>query len=377
MNEVAASTDQWCLVNHAEGQQIMVPTSGVELIVGRSPDAGLRIQKPTVSKQHAVLAIRGQRLFVRDLTSTNGTYVNGILLAGEAELECGDLLQFAEEVYQVGWDEGRPPPQTMSTPALDAALAAIHFNKLIDQCAVMPFFQPIYDIALNRVISYEVLGRSSIAGLHSPAEMFQTASRFSMEAELSRLFRREGMRAARQLPVRTTIYLNTHPVELVDVGALNASMHWLREQHPDAWITLEIHEAAVANPGALREVRQFLQELNIGLAFDDFGAGQARLEDLVEASPDVLKFDLSLVREIHLAPPRKQKMLEQLVRLALDLGVTPLAEGVETLQDHEVCRQLGFRLGQGYHYGTPGPACNFATDYGGETQPRSLRLPGE
>lgn len=370
MNKVAAPTDQWCLVNHAEGQQIMVPTSGAELMVGRSPEAGLRIQKPTVSKQHAVLTIRRQRLFVRDLGSTNGTYVNGELIDGETELECGDLLQFAEEVYQVGWDEGRPPPQTMSCATLDAALAAIHFNKLIDQCAVMPFFQPIYDIALARVIGYEVLGRSPLAGLRSPAEMFHTASRFSMEAELSRLFRREGMSAARQLPVRTTIYLNTHPAELTDTGTLNASMHWLRERHPDAWIMLEIHEAALTNLPALQELRKFLHDLNIGLAFDDFGAGQSRLEELLEVSPDVLKFDLSLVREIHLAPPRKQKMLEQLVRLTLDLGVTPLAEGVETQPDHEVCRQLGFRLGQGYHYGTPGPASNFATDYGRDTQRR-------
>ncbi len=355
MTNATASLPVWCLVDHASGQQVFLPIDGTPLIVGRATNAGLRIFKPTVSSQHAVLAIKDQQLCLRDLKSTNGTFVNGVpVVDGEALLDSGDLVQFAEEVFQVGHADARAAPMTLAADAYDAALAAIQFNKLIEECAVVPFFQPIVDTQTLRTTGYEVLGRSRLVGLSSPEIMFKTASRFSMEAELSRLFRREGMRASAQLPGKTEIYLNTHPIELIDLSTLRGSLSDLRTHAPDQPIVLEIHEAAVTNTSSIQTLLEFLKDLNIRLAYDDFGSGQARLHELIEATPDILKYDISLVRGIHAASPRKQKMLEQLVRITLDLGITPLAEGVESLDDHETCRQLGFTLGQGYHYARPG-----------------------
>jgi EAL domain-containing protein (putative c-di-GMP-specific phosphodiesterase class I) len=62
---------------------------------------------------------------------------------------------------------------------------------------------------------------------------------------------------------------------------------------------------------------------------------------------------MSLIRDIDKAPATKQEMLAALVKLARDLGTTPLAEGVETEEEHEVCKQMNFELGQGYLYGRP------------------------
>jgi EAL domain-containing protein (putative c-di-GMP-specific phosphodiesterase class I) len=209
------------------------------------------------------------------------------------------------------------------------------------------------------VIGYEVLGRSTLYGLTTPNAMFRAASRFRMEADLSRLFRREGMKKRDRLPGTPGIFLNTHPAELVETETLCKSMVELREQASDARIVLEIHEAALTNVESFHKLRKLLRELNVILAFDDFGSGQARLHELVEVQPEVVKFDLALCRGIHKAEPRKQKMLEQLVRITLDLGIAPLAEGVESRGDHEVCRQIGFEMGQGYFYGKPGQAASF------------------
>ncbi|HTN77838.1 MAG TPA: EAL domain-containing protein [Pirellulaceae bacterium] len=359
MSNLVAPPPIWCLVDHADGQHVFVPIDGSPLIVGRSANVGLRIAKPTISSQHAVLTIKQNRLRIRDLRSTNGTFVNGVPVEGESALDSGDLVQFAEEVFQVGITEARIAPVTLAAASLDAAVAAIQFNKLIDECAVVPFFQPIVEVANERPIGYEVLGRSRLASLPTPDIMFKTASKFSMEADLSRLFRREGMRVSSELPGPTTVYLNTHPVELVDLTTLRKSLEELRKQVPTAKIVLEIHEAAVTNTSSVLELRDFLRDLEMGLAYDDFGSGQARLHELVEATPDILKFDISLIRDIHKASQRKQKMLEQLVRITLDLGVTPLAEGVESRLDHEACLQLGFTLGQGFYYGKPGQARSF------------------
>ncbi len=69
--------------------------------------------------------------------------------------------------------------------------------------------------------------------------------------------------------------------------------------------------------------------------------------------PDVLKFDMQLIRDIDKAASTRQELLASLVRIANEIGTVPLAEGVETEAEHEVCLQMGFQLGQGYLYGRP------------------------
>lgn len=77
--------------------------------------------------------------------------------------------------------------------------------------------------------------------------------------------------------------------------------------------------------------------------------------ELAEVAPDFLKFDISLIRDIHLAP-QCQQMVAGLVRLVRDLGIQPLAEGIEQQAEAEVCRHIGFTHAQGYFYGRPVPA---------------------
>ena len=76
--------------------------------------------------------------------------------------------------------------------------------------------------------------------------------------------------------------------------------------------------------------------------------------------PDYLKFDRKLIQDIHAAPAQRQQMLAALVRMARDLGIAPLAEGIELADEADVCRQLGFTLGQGYFYGRPQVPSNWS-----------------
>lgn len=111
----------------------------------------------------------------------------------------------------------------------------------------------------------------------------------------------------------------------------------------------------MTNPWVIRELRATLRDLDMRLAYDDFGAGQARLLELMEVPPDYLKFDMSLTRGIAIAPFARQHILASLVRNTRDLGIVTLAEGIETEEEHEACRELGFELGQGFYYGRPRP----------------------
>jgi EAL domain-containing protein (putative c-di-GMP-specific phosphodiesterase class I) len=126
-------------------------------------------------------------------------------------------------------------------------------------------------------------------------------------------------------------------------------------------VTLEIHESAATRIEEIRRLRCLLTELQMTLAYDDFGAGQARLVELAEVPPDYLKFDMQLVQGIQDASAARQQMLATLVRMADEMGIQTLAEGMETAADAETCRELGFHLGQGFHYGCPAPAAKYAT----------------
>jgi EAL domain-containing protein (putative c-di-GMP-specific phosphodiesterase class I) len=149
--------------------------------------------------------------------------------------------------------------------------------------------------------------------------------------------------------------LNTHPRELADPKLL-VSLRNLREQSPGQPLTLEVHESAVTGPEMMKDLRAALKELDVKLAYDDFGAGQDRLLDLAEVPPDYLKFDARLIRDIHLASPSRQQMVSVLVKLVRDLQIAPLAEGVETREESDACQALGFEYAQGYFYGRPAPA---------------------
>ena len=120
-------------------------------------------------------------------------------------------------------------------------------------------------------------------------------------------------------------------------------------------VVVEVHETAVMDVARMKELAARLKDIGVRFAYDDFGAGQARLNELGEVPAHFVKFDMGLIRGIDVASERKQKVVGDLVRLVTDLGSVPLAEGVETEAEAEVCRLMGFKLVQGFLTGRPVP----------------------
>lgn len=336
-------------------RQIVIDRS--PFCVGRRSDQSLLIPSPTVSGAHAELLI-DDGLWVRDLGSTNGTFVNGVRISDTTKINHGDLLQFAQIVFRVRRDEAMVESQTIENESGDRALALIQFDKLMTERAVSPHIQPIVTMD-GRTIGYEVLGRSRLFGLRNPQTMFMAAAVLNLESELSRILRSEGVRAASELPQEMVLFANTHPTEISEPDVLHFSLRELREQSPTRPLVLEIHEATATRSDEMRELRAVLNDLAIGLAYDDFGAGQARLVELVDVPPDYLKFDMQLVQGLAGATLERQRMVESLVQMTRDLGIIALAEGIEEQADHEVCKQMGFVCSQGFLYGKPARPSTF------------------
>jgi EAL domain-containing protein (putative c-di-GMP-specific phosphodiesterase class I) len=353
-NGILTETAVWSLAGPLGGAEPMryVPISATPFVVGRRPDLALSLSCNAVSSLHAEFVECDGSLVLRDLGSTNGTYVNGQRIAERVILHDDDLVQFASMLFRVRRQTNVCSTNTVHEDFCDQALALIQFDKLMSEEAVTPFFQPIVSIATKGIVGYEILARSRLFGLRMPEVMFNAAARLEMEKELSVMLRAKGVLASERLPGPPHVFMNMHPREMTEGGLLD-SLRQLRHAHPRQPMTLEIHEAVVTDAARMSELRRGLNELRISLAYDDFGAGQSRLNEMAQYPPDYLKFDISLVHEIESAPPRRQQLVASLVQMAHDLGIVALAEGIETAAESDACEQIGFDLGQGFFYGRP------------------------
>ena len=361
---VANSSDEreagWTLIRGACGadeQEVLVHP--LPFSIGRRPGCSMQLNYKTISGQHAELTVENGHLQVEDLKSTNGTYVNGRRIAATTGLQEEDLIQFADMAFRVKRERRTATCHTMQEDVCDKALALVQFDRLMENRLVTPFYQPIIDLRSGDYLGYEVLARSRLFGLESCNAMFDAAARLNMEVDLSRMLRWEGVREGLSLPANSILFVNTHPLEIRREGLVD-SMATARQLSKEMPIILEVHEAAITDPGEMRELRAQLKELRIGIAYDDFGAGQTRLSELTEAPPDYLKFDISLIRGIDRAPRERQRMLASLVQMVIELGVNPLAEGIETPEEADVCRSLGFLTAQGFHFGRPAPVRQYS-----------------
>ncbi len=344
----------WTLMEYGSGpgQRRTIKLPAKEVIVGRTDDADVCIAVSSISKRHARLWLAEGKLCVEDLGSTNGTHHNGTRVQ-RAELSEGDLVQFANAVFRVGRRDESHCDGTMEEGLIPWAQTLLMFDRLISDRAVIPHFQPIITMDRQSTPGYEVLARSNLPELQNPARMFQVAERLGQDAALSELMRDEAARILVAVDrTDSQIFLNTHPVEF-GTERLTGSLEKLATDYPGLKFTIEVHEAAVTELSQMRELHATIRGLGMQLSYDDFGAGQGRLMELVEVPPDVLKFDMQLIRDIDTASMNRVELLRSLVRIAKDSGSITLAEGVETEAEHAVCVEIGFELGQGFLYGRP------------------------
>jgi EAL domain-containing protein (putative c-di-GMP-specific phosphodiesterase class I) len=133
------------------------------------------------------------------------------------------------------------------------------------------------------------------------------------------------------------------------------------ERLPARLLTVEITETALLQVvGHALEVCRQLRALGIGIALDDFGVGHSPVQYLRWFPVSRIKVDGSLVADLS-ADPQARTIVGALVRMARDLGIETVGEGVETPEMQRILNELGCDLAQGYLYAAPMPAAALAT----------------
>lgn len=336
--------------------------------IGRSPGLDLSIDSDNVSRHHAEIYQKNETLILKDLNSTNGSFVNHEAVRGEAVLKHGDILHIADIELRVIWEATVRDLDNGATQLNIGRLASklppglVELEEMFDSALVSADFQTIITSQDERPFAYEILGRGTHPNLpRLPIELFKIAENADCEIALSELLRYQGVKVAAHTGSSLKFFINIHPRELVDLDRLLGSVQKLHEEFPQPQLVLEVHERAVTDLDLMKRLRSRLSELGIGLAYDDFGAGETRLLELAEVPPDFLKFDIALIRNIDSSGARKE-MIALLLQIAQGMNIKALAEGVGTQKEAAVCRGLGFDLLQGFYYSRP------AAFYGAQLQ---------
>ena len=215
-------------------------------------------------------------------------------------------------------------------------------------------FQPIVDVSTQKVFAHEALVRGPAGeSAWSVLSAVDGKNRYAFDQQC----RVKAIELASSLYGQDNdvgLSINFMPNAVYEPRAcirltLAAAM---RTEFPTKNIIFEFTENEQLDTAHLFNILRTYREMGFRTAIDDFGAGHAGLALLAEFQPDIAKMDMALIRGIDTDTAR-QKVVKHTVAMLHDLGVTPLCEGIETVGELHVLRDLGVRLMQGYLIARP------------------------
>ncbi|MFN7974684.1 MAG: EAL domain-containing protein [Acidobacteriota bacterium] len=231
----------------------------------------------------------------------------------------------------------------------DRASAETRLERAMERMWIA--YQPIVSWKDRRVFGYEALLRSDEPSLATPIELFRVAERIDRVGDVGHAIRLRVADEITRLDPGALLFLNIHPKDLDDpkfVERMRPLLPWA------ARIVLEITErAALDEVKLLHDTIRALRAHGFRLAIDDLGAGYAGLTSLAMVEPEVVKLDLSLIRDVG-DVPMKGQIVRSMIGLCAELGMMVVAEGVETAGERDAIVEMGGDLLQGFLFAKPG-----------------------
>ena len=293
----------------------------------------------------------------------------GVAVNAAPGLTADDLMRDADAAMYRAKAAGRDRVEAFTAATRQASISALQLaselRRGIERHEIVPYFQPIVDLESGELVSFEVLARwlHPERGLLMPGEFLPTADSSRMIVDLGASILRDSLAQLAHWRARGMRFANCGLS--VNVAAQQLVDHDFVETVRDALgstgiaadsLWLEITETTlmkdtVATSSALRNLRS----LGLHLSVDDFGTGYSSLTYLKRFPVEAIKIDRSFVSGLGLEDD-DTTIVEAVIRLGHSLGLSVVAEGVETPLQLNRLRDLGCDTAQGYLFGRPRPA---------------------
>lgn len=214
--------------------------------------------------------------------------------------------------------------------------------------------QPIKDLRTGAIVGAEALSRFQGPFVQGPDRWFNDAAAVGLGVELELSAVQRALAVLPHVPGPGYLSINVSPAAATSPELLDLlSAAGLPTQR-----ALELTEHTdVADYGSLLLALARLRALGCRIAVDDAGAGFASMSHILHLRPDIVKLDISLVRDIHRDPARRA-LAEGMLMFVKEIGGCLVAEGIETADEVAALVGVGLTHGQGYFLGRPAPvAC--------------------
>jgi EAL domain-containing protein (putative c-di-GMP-specific phosphodiesterase class I) len=221
----------------------------------------------------------------------------------------------------------------------DRAGLVASFARALDTLWIA--YQPIVSWSRREVFGYEALLRSREPSLPHPGAILDAAEQLKRLPELGRAIRDRAAESLVTMPEHVALFVNLHTHDLLDEDLFVSDRPLARVANR---VVLEITERASLHHIVDVQSRiGRLRQSGFRIAVDDLGAGYAGLTSFAHLEPEVVKLDMSLVRDVH-AQPTKQTLVRTMIAMCRELGMQIVAEGVETPEERDAIVEAGTRI---------------------------------
>lgn len=291
----------------------------------------------------------------------------GVSLCPEDGLDVGALLRAADIAMCRAKRDGRGLfrffERTMDEELRRRAALESALRKAVAAGEIHPFYQPLVDLRDNRLHGFEALSRwtHETLGPIAPDVFIPLAEQIGVIGELTWSVVRRACREALQWGAQVRLSVNISPAQLEDPLLASKLLAILEEEKfPPSRLDVEITESALVDDvDTARATLAALQAEGVQISLDDFGSGYSSLYHLRAFRFDKVKIDRSFVLAMQ-HDEESGKIVDAILSLLKHLGVTAVAEGVETAQALRRLAEHGCEIGQGFYFGKATPAADAA-----------------